>query len=173
MGKVGLWALLPLCALASCGAPPDNPENVPLSGKWRDEGKLVSVTVGGTAIDQDEIPNLDRLRAKVTKSNEFCGEPRFRSKEEFQDAMDETNPGKCEIQSVEGDGELVHAKGVCNGLQLPGVDGKATLKGESRMAADKVVYDMTINVIVRDKLTGEGEAVSMKARRTMTRLGDC
>ena len=166
-------ALLGAAALTSCGAPPDNPENVPLSGKWSDQGELVSVVVGGMTVDPADLPGLGQLKAKVSDSKEFCGEPRFLDKEAFQERIDENNPLKCEIQSVDGDGKSMRAKGVCQAMKLPGVDGSATLDARSRIEPEKVVYDMTIDVAVTDAATGEGETVTLQARRTMTRLGDC
>lgn len=173
MNRFKMLALVPVGALMSCGAPADNVGNIPLSGKWLDEGKLMAVTLGGTSIDTSQVPQFAALKDKVTKSEEFCGEPYFRNKEEFQAEMDKNNAGGCQIETVEASGDRAKANGVCKSLELPGVDGQATFVGQSRMKPDKVVYDMTINVVVRDKQTGAGEKVTMEAQRTMTRLGDC
>jgi Protein of unknown function (DUF3617) len=168
-----ILALMPVCGLIGCGAPADNVGNTPLSGKWMDEGKLMAITWGGTSIDTSKMPQFADLKSKVTKSKEFCGEPYFRNKEEFQAEMDKNNPGECQVETVEANGDRAKAAGVCKAILLPGVEGQATFSGQSRMKPDKVVYDMTINVIVRDKQTGAGEKVTMEAQRTMTRLGDC
>lgn len=173
MTKLRFLGLVSVAALASCGAPPDNPENIPLSGKWSDQGKLSSVKIGGTAVDPKSVPGIGKLTDKINQSKEFCGEPRFVTKEEFQEKLDESNPADCEIQSVESNGKVTRAKGLCTGFKMPGVDGRATLSGQANMAPDKVTYDMSINVFVKDKATGEGEAISIDVRRTMTRLGDC
>lgn len=173
MVKLRFLILLPVGALMSCGAPADNPANIPLSGKWSDEGKLMSVKVGGTAVDPKEIPGIDALKAKVNQGKEFCGEPRFLTKEEFQEKMDESNPADCQIESVQGDGQLTRAKGLCTGMKLPGAEARAVFNGQAQMKPDKVIYDMSINVVVKNPLTGEGQSVNMDVRRTMTRLGDC
>jgi hypothetical protein len=173
MMKYKLWALLPAGALMSCGAPSDDAGNIPLSGKWLDEGKLMAVTVGGTSIDASAVPQIAALKAKINQTKEFCGEPRYRTREEFQAEVDKNNPQGCQIDSVETNGDRVKAKGSCKALELPGVEGQASFTGESRMKPDKVIYDMTIDVVVRDKQTGAGEKVTVEAQRTMTRAGDC
>jgi hypothetical protein len=173
MMKYKFWALLPVTVLSSCGAPADNAGNTPISGKWLDEGKLMAVTVGGTSIDTSKLPQFADLKSKVNKSKEFCGEPHFMTKEEFQAEMDKNNPAECQVETVEVNGDRSNATGECKALELPGIEGRATFSGQSRMKPDKVVHDMTINVIVRDKQTGAGEKVTMEAQQTMTRLGDC
>lgn len=174
MNKYRFLCVLPVCILLSCGTPTDNPDNIPLSGKWSDEGKLMAITVGGTAADPDEIPGIERLRAKIKSSREFCGEPRFLTKEEFQEEMDESNPAKCQVNSVDISGNLVRATGSCNAKRLAGgFEGSGSFKGKANLRAEKVTYDMTIDAAITDPSTGEGEMVTMEARRTMTRLGDC
>jgi Protein of unknown function (DUF3617) len=171
--KFGLLALLPVGALMSCGAPSDNAENMPVSGKWLDEGKLMAVTVGGTAVDTSKLPQFAELKEKVNQSKEFCGEPYFRTKEEFQAEMDKNNPAECQVESIETNGDQAKSKGICKALELPGLEGQATFRGASKLKPEKVVYDMTIDVVIRHKQTGAGEKVSMEAQRTMTWLGDC
>lgn len=174
MRRLGFLGFAAAFALASCGASPDDPANVPLLGKWLDESKLMTVKIGGTAIDPSEIPGIEGLQAKVKKEQEFCGEPRFLTKEAFQERMEENNPAKCTVERVETKGSRVLASGQCEAKELAGgFEGSASFKGESNMASDKVVYDMAINTAVRDPGTGEGELVTVEMRRTMTRLGDC
>jgi hypothetical protein len=173
MGKSKFLALVLATGLASCGAPLDNPTNIPLRGKWSDEGKLMSMTVGGAAVDTKSIPGLEALKDKVSEKRDFCGEPSFLSKEQFQSEIDKNNPAGCQIDTVTASEGRAEANGSCNGLNIPGVQGSATFKGISRMKPDKVVYDMSFKIIVREKATGAGEVVVMEAQRTMKRLGDC
>jgi Protein of unknown function (DUF3617) len=173
MGK-SKFVFLPLAlALASCGAPPDDVTNVPLSGKWSDEGKLMATTLGGTAVDMSKIPGIEALKSKINQTKEFCGEPRYRSREEFQAEMDKNNPQGCEIVSVDNSGDNVDAKGLCRAIDLPGVEGEASFNGHAKVKPDKIIYDMIIDVVVRSKQTGAGEKVSIEAQRTMKRIGDC
>jgi hypothetical protein len=171
--KIRLLSVVSVGALMSCGAPPDDASNIPISGKWSDEGKLMAVTLGGTSMDVAQIPELAGLKEKLNQKKEFCGEPRFLTKEEFQAEIDKNNPAGCEIESVAASGDGVKAKGVCKALQLPGVEGQALMEGEARSKPDKFVYDLTINVVVRDPKTGAGEKVTLEAQRTLTRLGNC
>jgi hypothetical protein len=159
-------------ALAACGAPADNPENIPLAGKWRDEAKLMSVTHGGVAVDPAKFPGVEKFKAKL-ESKEFCGEPYFRTKEEFQAEIDRNNPEECVVESVQLNGSRVLATGTCKAVKNEGVDQRLTFRGEATVNAESVVYDMSIQVIFQDQKTGMGDIATVEPRRTMTRLGDC
>jgi hypothetical protein len=173
MKKSWLVAIAPFGTLASCGGPPDDAANIPISGKWADQGRMMSFTVGGAAIDPESVPGLGALQYKVNTSSEFCGEPRFLDKEAFQKQIDNNNPAGCVLDDVKTSGNRVYAYGSCRALDIRDVEGSATLKGEARIKPNEVIYDMTFNIVIRDPETGAGEKVVMEARRTMTRLGDC
>ncbi len=172
MRKFRYVALMSLSALAACGAPTDNAENIPLAGKWRDEGKLMSVKRGGMAVDSAEFPGIDDIKAKM-ETKEFCGEPYFRNKEEFQAELDRSNPSECVIEAVDFSGNRATAKGACKAVKNAGIDSRMALRGEATLNADNIVYNMSFHVSVQDQQTGMGDTATVEARRTMTRIGDC
>jgi hypothetical protein len=173
MVKLRILALLPVSALMSCGAPTDVAENIPNVGKWSDESKLMSVRLGGTPIDTSGIPEFAQVKEEINKTKEFCGEPYFLEKEQFQELLDKNNELGCKVDTIEVNGERVNTKGSCKADQLANVDREATFKGVAKLGPDKVVFDGTIDVVVRNRQTGAGEKLSMEVQRKMTRLGDC
>jgi hypothetical protein len=172
MSKLKVLALIAVCALASCGAPADNPENIPVAGKWRDEGKLMSVKQGGMAIDSAEFPDIENIKAKM-ETKEFCGEPYFRTKEQFQTEVDRSNPAECVVESVEPNGNRISVKGTCKTINRQGVDARMAIRGEATESANSIIYNMSIHVTMQEQLTGMGDTVTVEAKRTMTRIGDC
>ena len=172
MSYLKLLSIVVILPLASCGMAPDSPDNIPLAGKWRDEGKFLSVTQSGMPVDSSSFPGIKELKAKM-KTEEFCGEPYFRTKEEFQAQLDRNNPGQCMVDSVTANGARVSVKGTCKMEELDGVNGRTALRGEAMIGVNSVIYNMSVQVVLEDAQTGMGDTVKMDARRTFTRLGDC
>jgi hypothetical protein len=172
MSKYSMLALISFSMLASCGAPSDNAENTPLAGKWRDEGKLMSVKRGGMAVDSAAFPGIEGIKEKM-ETKEFCGEPYFRNKEEFQAELDRSNPAECVLETVTVNGDRASAKGVCKAVKNNGVESRMALRGEAAIGADTIVYDMSFHLTATDQESGMGDTATVEARRTMTRIGDC
>jgi hypothetical protein len=100
MKRLTKVSLLPLLALSACGpaiSVVDDPSNIPLRGQWSDEGKLMSVMVGGAAVDSTTFPEIADLGSRISGKKDFCGEPHFLDKESFQQQIDENNGGKCQV----------------------------------------------------------------------------
>jgi hypothetical protein len=172
VNKSNFMALLSICMLAACGASADNPENVPLAGKWRDEGKIMSVQQGGMPVSSDALPGIGDIRAKLA-AKEYCGEPFFRNKEEAQAMLDKNNPAECVLESVEVSGNRASSKGVCKLPERSGVDSRMAVNGNASINADNITHDLTLHATFQDKATGMGETAVIEVRQTLTRIGDC
>lgn len=159
--------------LAACGPGPDQPDNIPLVGKWEDSSEMTGVDITGMPADIDDIPEIQPLVKKFKTKTEFCGEPLFRDKGEFQEQLDRVNSGKCELTEVANDGSSASASGKCTGFAGSGFQGSADFSAQASIGEDSVTMESEIAVQVSDDETGEGESVTIYATRKMTRIGDC
>lgn len=173
MGTRVFSAILPFSLLYGCVAPPDDPSNIPLKGKWSDESRLLSVSRNGGVMSVDQFEESIGEKIELPPSDQICGEPTFTDRQSLQKALHEGDMDKCDITSMDVKGAKVNSKATCPMTNIPGVEGSSTLTHEIRMKADKVEFDVTVDSMGRDQRTGAGEAIRLEFRRTMTRLGDC
>ncbi len=155
---------------AACSQPTDIADNLPLSGKWSDETKLSAFEIGGTAQDVEQIRGKIGIKDGVT---EFCGEPYFKTKEAFQAELDKSNKLDCNVGEVSDSGSTVSTKGICSKKLARGITGSTFFTGKANLAADKVDYNMTFNVVAEDDESGDSEMMSVYVKRKMVRLGEC
>lgn len=173
MGKSCIYLLVMVLPLTACGPGPDQPDNIPLVGKWQDTSELTGVDITGMPADIEDVPEIKPLVKKFKKKAEFCGEPLFRDKSEFQEQLDRANSGKCELTEVTNNGSSASASGKCTGFQGSGFKGNAHFSAQASIGEDSITMESEIEVQVSDDETGEGESVTIYATRKMTRIGDC
>lgn len=167
------FAPLMLAPLAACGPGPDVADNIPAMGQWSDESKVVSVLVNGAAVSLDDIPELQDIKKLNRPMAQFCGEPYFRTKQEFEEELGRHGDAKCSIESVDNEGSKVSAKGRCEVLGGTSINTIAGISATAFQRPDNISLKADINIVVRSNETGEGNAVQVVVRRKMKRLGDC
>jgi hypothetical protein len=173
MDKHAFSAIVSLAILSGCVAPPDDPSNIPLKGKWSDESRLLSVSRNGGAMSVEQFEESIGEKIELPPSDQFCGEPTFADRQSLQEALHEGDMDKCDITSMDVKGATVNSKAICPMTNIPGVEGSSTLTHKIRMKTDTVDFDVIVDSMGRDQRTGAGEAIRLEFRRTMTRIGDC
>lgn len=165
-------ALAGFAMIAACGPAVDDPENPPLLGKWEDKSELLSVLVDGGAVDSEQFPQIKKLGKLDKAPTTFCGEPKFRDQESWQNEMDRGKV-KCTIADVTQNGSRLRATGSCASVSRGGLSADVTFLGEGTQSAEQATLRGDIETTLTSNETGEGALLNVIFRRTMTRLGDC
>jgi hypothetical protein len=166
-------ALIFILALSGCGVLPDDPSNIPLKGKWSDESRVMSVAVNGAAMRIEDFESFAGEPIKLPPKGEFCGEPKFADRTEMQKLLRDGHASDCDVVSMDVNGAKITAKAQCTLVNMPEVEGNATVTHDVRQKSDRVEFDVVVNSVGRLRATGTGETVKLEIRRTMTRIGDC
>ncbi len=166
-------AILMLASLAACGPASDVADNIPQFGKWNDEQKITSVLLNGAAISLDDVPELHDLKKLSRAAKEYCGEPYFRNKEEFQEEVNREIEAECKIDSVDSQGTNISAKGKCSGLNDSETIGSVGFSATAYLQPDNINLTAEIIGVGRSQDTGEGASIKVTLRRKITRIGDC
>jgi Protein of unknown function (DUF3617) len=173
MDRSTLLVLLPIVALVACGQPADDQATIPVSGKWQGSGELTSLSVNGVSMDTSNAAQFNDMLANIQQVNEICGEPKNMSEAEFAQQMG--GSGKltdCTIDSTQTDGNRIIEKASCKAVDMPGVDERIIITGETVLKPENVVSDMVMSMVIR-KPSGEGAVIKLKMRSSMKRIGDC
>jgi hypothetical protein len=155
--------------LASCGAAPDLPDNVPLAGNWSDTMALVSVSSDGAAMSEDDLPpDFPKPSTKNT-----CGEPKLRTNEEFREVLDADEILKnCAVGDIRRNGDRVAVSGSCKLPDNNGVAMEMWLDVNAVEAPESIIIDLKTNTIATAE-DGEMASFEIKYRRELKRIGDC
>lgn len=154
--------------LASCGAAPDLPDNVPLAGNWSDTITLISVSSDGAAMSEDDLPpDYPKSGTKNT-----CGEPKLRNGEELRQAVDADFLKKCDLGAMRINGAYRSVSATCKLPSNGGAESEMTMDISAAEAADAVSIEMSgsANATAED---GEMASFEINYRRELMRIGDC
>ena len=154
--------------MASCGAALDLPDNVPLAGSWSDKVTVTSLSMGGEAMSEEDLP-ADFPKPSQKK---ICGEPKLRTREEIRDAADVDALKHCRLGDVYRNGNHISMSSTCNLPDNGSGEMEMTVDLAAVESADTVTLDLTMNA---NATAGDGEMQTMEVsyRRELTRLGDC
>lgn len=173
MKKLTAIVLLQFIVLTACGKPVDDPDTVPVAGKWIGNGKLMALSVNGVAMDISNTAQFNEMLSKIDQVNEICGEPKNMSESEFQEKLGGSGKfADCTIDSTETRGNRIIETASCRAVDMPGVTDRVRLTGNTSLEPEKVISDLTMSMTLR-KPTGEGAVVKLEMRGTMNRVGDC
>lgn len=166
--------ILSFLALPACGGvstASDDPDNIPLAGQWSDSRRILSVQFNGAATDRSKIPGLP-----ADAEAQSCQEPKMRSSEDLKSVMLQTGKLKdCNAPTVTRIGNRAVLRGMCNGVEVPGIDpvgSSALFTGTAVESANHIRLDYQVDMTLREK-SGNGAQFRIIGSREMKRLGDC
>jgi hypothetical protein len=154
--------------LASCGAAPDVPDNVPLAGNWSETITLISASSDGAAMSEEDLPT----DYPKTGTKNTCGEPKLRNGEELREAMDADFLKKCDLGAMRINGAYRYVSATCKSPSDRGIESEITFDLSAAEAPDAVTINMTggANATAED---GEMATFEINYRRKLKRIGDC
>lgn len=161
--------LLMACAMPLLGSCGDNPENVPLYGRWEMVRTLDSVTIDGVAFAPDEMPAEFR---QMEQSETRCGEPTYTDRAWQEDDVRDRTNGICQLETYTHGPTSAELTGSCS-MEGDGATYTPSMRGNSTFAEsttrDVVIMEGTLN------MPGDPAPHVLKviAVQEGTRLGDC
>lgn len=170
MERTIAWILA--CMLCACMPRTDDPANPPRLGRWHDATMPISVTVDDRGVPDAQLPAALRDRiAALTKTEETCGEPYLRRREEVERFLNQRLRG-CRVITLDRDGPAVSGLARCEAMDLGGGPVVPASRFEGMVGSDRLSLDIR-SILRVPEATGGAHMVVIALRRTLRRIGDC
>lgn len=175
MRRVGwtlMAGLLATGALTDCARQVDDPDNPPRLGHWRDETRAIGMTLDDRSVPLEDVPpGLHAQLAQATRTEELCGEPRLRNRDEATRLIAARLPD-CSVEEWTLEGHSVSGLARCAPRAWGATAVTPTVRVEGAMGATYIRLD--IQSIARiPEPSGNTHSAVFRLRRTIERTGDC
>jgi hypothetical protein len=158
--------------LSSCSSGLDDPTNIPNLGQWTDTQEVISISVNDEVSDANAITEINILNKSEGPK---CGEPKFRTGEEFRETVLGTALHNCDLHASTVNGNIT-VRGTCAAGMIVGGDIAVTaaFSGSGTESPDEA--SLAITMYLRQNNRGDTTSsnyATVKIRKIMKRVGDC